>query len=291
MKTFTVLGGDYRSTATAKQLSDMGFIVKVYALGSASETAENMQYPKSLQEAIHDADYILLPLPCSSGNGLLNTPLSDEAISLLYLAEQIKKNQHVFGGKMDKSFCAALDTKGIRYDDYAEREEFSVLNAIPTAEGAIEIALREMPCTLNGLQVLVTGFGRIAKVLAHMLQGMGAKVTVAARKPADLAWMKAYGYHGIHIQDIKNDISHYGVIFNTIPHTLFDRETLAPVQKDCLIIDLASKPGGVDFTSAQNLGVAVIWALSLPGKCAPLTAGRIVGDTVLNILRESEVKA
>lgn len=291
MKTFTVLGGDYRSTATATQLSELGFTVKCYALGPAPEVAEDILYPKSLQEALEGADYILLPLPCSSGDGLLNTPLSDESISLLDLAGLIRENQRVFGGKMDKVFCAALEEKGIRHDDYAQREEFSVLNAIPTAEGAIEIALRELPNTLNGSRVLITGFGRIAKVLAYMLRGMGARVTVAARKHTDLAWMKAYGYDAVHIQDMKNELSRCGVIFNTVPYKLFDREALHLLQKDCLLIDLASKPGGVDFESAGHLGLTVIWALSLPGKCAPLTAGRIVGDTVLNIISESEVKA
>ena len=61
---------------------------------------------------------------------------------------------------------------------------------------------------------------------------------------------------------------------------------LRQLREDCLIIDLASKPGGVDFESAKRLGRNVIWALSLPGKTAPLTAGNIIRDTINNILNE-----
>ena len=57
--------------------------------------------------------------------------------------------------------------------------------------------------------------------------------------------------------------------------------------KDTLIIDLASKPGGVDMDAARDLGVKVIWALGLPGKVAPVTAGNIIKETICNIFSES----
>ena len=291
MKTFLVLGGDSRSTATAQQLSALGFTVRCYACHTPDETTDAVLYSKSLQEALIGADYILLPLPCSIGEGLLNAPFSEEKIHLLELAEQLTPTQLVFAGKTDKIFSAALDMHGISHFDYAEREEFTVLNAIPTAEGALEITLREMPSTINGSTVLITGFGRIAKILAHMLQGLGAKVTVAARKHSDLAWMKAYGYKTLSIHNLKEHVKHFDVIYNTVPHMIFDREILSLVNKNALLIDLASRPGGFNFESAEKLGLSCIHALSLPGKVAPLTAGRIIGDTVLNILQEWEVKA
>lgn len=43
---------------------------------------------------------------------------------------------------------------------------------------------------------------------------------------------------------------------------------------------------GVDLEAATQLGVKVIWALSLPGKVAPVTSGRIIRDTIFNILNE-----
>jgi len=289
MKTFTIIGGDLRSTAAALRLTQLGFAVKIFALKPPEESDGHISCCLDLAEALQNADYVLLPLPCSTGNDLLSTPFYEGSLTLSSVIHAISKQQIVFGGKMDSSLTNHLQAQGIRYYDYALREEFAVLNAIATAEGAIEIALRELPCTLNDSQVLITGFGRIAKILAHTLQGFGAKVCVAARKYSDLAWMKAYGYEALHIQDLKHHADRFQVVYNTVPHRLFERELLCRMKKDCLLVDLASKPGGVDFESAEKLGLSVIWALSLPGKCAPTTAGTVICDTVLNILSESEV--
>ena len=38
--------------------------------------------------------------------------------------------------------------------------------------------------------------------------------------------------------------------------------------------------------AAAALGVLVVWALSLPGKVAPVSAGRYIMDTVYHIMEE-----
>lgn len=47
---------------------------------------------------------------------------------------------------------------------------------------------------------------------------------------------------------------------------------------------LSPAPDGVDFEAAAELGVQVIWALSLPGKTAPVSAGKILARTISEIL-------
>ena len=74
------------------------------------------------------------------------------------------------------------------------------------------------------------------------------------------------------------------MIFNTVPERIIKRESLRQLSTECLIIDLASAPGGVDVAAAKELGVPLIWATALPGKCAPESAGIIVGQTVQAIL-------
>jgi dipicolinate synthase subunit A len=102
-----------------------------------------------------------------------------------------------------------------------------------------------MPITLHGSGALVLGYGRIGKVLSNMLAGIGARVTVEARKCEDLSWIASYGYQGIHISELGKAIGQFDVIFNTIPSMVLDRQILRNVKKNALIIDLASKPGGV----------------------------------------------
>ncbi|MFR2331473.1 MAG: hypothetical protein ACLS63_00345 [Flavonifractor plautii] len=64
------------------------------------------------------------------------------------------------------------------------------------------------------------------------------------------------------------------------------RRSWYDLKPGCLVIDLASKPGGVDFDAAARLGVKAFWALSLPGKVAPVTAGKSIKTTIYNILTE-----
>ena len=162
-------------------------------------------------------------------------------------------------------------------------------NSVPTAEGAIKIAIEETPFSLHGSKCLVLGYGRVGKILARMLQGIGANVWVEARKYADLAMIEGHGYEPLSLNEVKNYIDEFDVIFNTDPSLILDETMLRGVRSDTLIIDLASKPGGVDFNAAKLMGIRVIWALSLPGKISPVTSGMIIKDTIMNIINELEV--
>ena len=157
---------------------------------------------------------------------------------------------------------------------------------MPTAEGAIQIALEELPITLHGARALVVGYGRLGRALAPRLSALGARVSVAARKWEDLAWIEAAGYTAEHTGELEGWLCGYDLIVNTVPARVLDAAALAELKPGCLVIDLASKPGGVDFDAAARLGVRAIWALSLPGKVAPVTAGRSIRTVIYNILQE-----
>ena len=163
-------------------------------------------------------------------------------------------------------------------------------NAICTAEGAIAIAMDNTAITLCTAKILVIGFGRIGKVLSHRLRGLGAEVYVSARSHYDRAWTLAYGYKPLDTYKLGGLLSGFDVIINTVPAHVLDENLLREVKKSTLLLDLASKPGGIDFASAAGLGLHVIWALSLPGEAAPITSGAIIRDTIYNILQEEEEK-
>lgn len=150
----------------------------------------------------------------------------------------------------------------------------------------MQIALEEMPITLHGASCLVIGNGRIGKTLSRMLCCMGANVTVSARKNEDFALIYSSGMQSIDTRNLEGKLEKFDLIVNTVPVTILNRALLAQIREDCLIIDLASKPGGMDFDSAQEMGKKVIWALSLPGKVAPYTSAIAIRETIYNILRE-----
>ena len=148
---------------------------------------------------------------------------------------------------------------------------------MPTAEGAIQLAMEELPITLHGARVLVIGYGRLGRVLAD---------AAAARRYADLAWAENCGYGVEHTGQLEGWLCGYDLVVNTVPVRVLREAELADLKPGCLVIDLASKPGGVDFDAAARLGVKAFWALSLPGKVAPVTAGKSIKTTIYNILTE-----
>ncbi len=148
--------------------------------------------------------------------------------------------------------------------------------------------MRELPVTINGARCLVAGYGRIGKVLARMLAALGAKVTVSARKPEDLAWIRLNGMRAVKTAEIRES-GQYDVIFNTVPSVIFDAQTLSLVAEDALVIDLASAPYGVDFEAAKRLNVKTILATGLPGKVAPQTAGIIIKNEIYQMIREEKL--
>ena len=75
---------------------------------------------------------------------------------------------------------------------------------------------------------------------------------------------------------------------NTIPALVLKEKEINCLKKDCLLIDLASSPGGIDIKAAKEKGIKTIWALALPGKVAPLTSAEFIRDTIYNILEKNE---
>lgn len=159
-------------------------------------------------------------------------------------------------------------------------------NTVPTAEGAIQIALEEMPVTLHGSRVLVIGYGRLGRALAPRLAGLGAKVSVAARKYTALAWAEGFGFGTEHTGELKGWLCGYDLIVNTVPALVLGEEELRELHPECVVIDLASLPGGVDYQAASTLGIKAIQALSLPGRVAPATAAIYLRNTICHILNE-----
>lgn len=283
---FWVVGGDLRQVKLAELLQLDGHTVQTYAMELRPEPGDLTG--SDTLKGIDGADCVILPLPSAGEGGVLNAPLSSKKVPLESVFQAMRPGQILCAGKLGPALAEQARERGLLVYDYFDREELAVKNAVPTAEGAIQIAMEELPTTLFGARVLVIGFGRIGKLLAHRLKGLGARVTVSARSYQDLAWIEAYGFCAERTDQLEGWLCSYDLIINTAPAPVLGEALLEDLSPDCLVIDLASRPGGVDFESAAALGIKVIWALSLPGKVAPVTSGRIIRDTVYHILQEAE---
>lgn len=277
--TITVLGGDLRQVYLARMLLDDGKDVVTWGLDQGSA-------PNSVPLNIAlERDILILPLPVCRG-GRLNLPLTDTELRPEQLWPRLRYDQLLLGG-MTKELSSQLMTDlGLTLMDYYDREETQVANAVPTVEGALQLAMGATDRTLLGSRCLVIGYGRIGRLLADRLLALGAEVTVSARKYGDLAWIDAWGCRSVRTNALTGQLNRFDLIFNTAPALILDGARLRETREDCVIIELASAPGGVDLEEAKRLDRQVIQAPGLPGKTAPRSAAAAVRDSIYHILEE-----
>ena len=281
INTFGVIGGDERMKYLAQSIAADGYPVCVCGLeklGTCRGAAEC-----DLPQLAAKSSVILLPLPATKDGLFLNAPYAENEIRLDDDFARFFMHKTVCGGMLQRLTASSSLWREIEPEDYYRREELAVGNAIPTAEGAVGIAIREYPGTINGAKCLITGFGRIGKNLAIILRGMGAEVFCAARKKADLMQMRAFGVQPLTYREISR---RFDLIFNTVPAKVLTSPVLMQQTRDTLIIELASAPGGTDLKRAEELHLHVIDAPSLPGRVSPKTAAEYIKEAVYNILEE-----
>lgn len=278
------VGGDFRHGYMSSALAEHS---DVYTLG-VCPTGGNAVSLDCIEDMDCKADMLVLPMMKSKSRcESLDIPLPQGGeVSCHKLSGVLKKGALVTGGMLSVAQIEYFSALGFEVADYFKREELVIKNCIPTAEGALQIAMNETGITIFGSKVLIIGYGRVAKACANLFKGAGAYCTVAARKSSALAEAENAGLSAVKINDLADRVSYYDIIINTVPAMVIDESVLRNISKDGLIIDLASKPGGVDFTCAKELNRRVVHALSLPGKCAPITAGKIIAETVMDIFHE-----
>lgn len=286
-KVISVVGGDLRIVKLVEMLIEDNYTVYTYGLEYSEELLklDRVEMCPTLDEAVKDAKAVVGPIPLSSDRKNLSMPFSNVKLPIEDFINCLN-GKTLIAGNITEPIRNSLDEKSIVYIDLLKREEFSVLNTISTAEGTIQIAMEETQRTVHSRNVLIMGFGRIGKVLSKMLSGIGAKVYCEARKNEDIAWIKAYGYEPIHLNDLDKHLGKFDIIINTIPFQILDNNRLDLLKKDILIIDLASNPGGVDRRAAKEKNIKLVWALSLPGKVAPVTSAEFIKETLYHALKE-----
>lgn len=283
-----LIGGDLRQAVLAEQLAADGHAISVCAL-------ERHDFPASVsafsspEQCPPDAQAVILPMPVLRDEIHLNAPLANTALSLGPVLDALPAGTLVLAGAVSDLVRRRAERARLHIIDYLKREELAIRNAVPTAEGAIQIAMEELPVTIQGLRVLVIGCGRIGQATASRLSCLGADVTVSARRPADFARIQNACWHALDTRHLSGHLAGFSLVINTVPTLVLGPADLAELPSDCLLLDLASKPGGIDFDAAAALGRRAIWALSLPGKVAPVSAACALRDTIYTILQEEDI--
>ncbi len=282
-KTLGIIGGDKRFLFTAKSFLEEGYRVKLFGFSKLVSDG-GYEICNSIKE-ISDADVVIFPVPPIKPDGTVNAPFSKYPISFDGELVKLLTCKKVFCPMREKVVSVCPEFARICSNDYFKREDFTLLNAYITAEGALQTMLNSFEGSVIDSKILICGFGRIGKCLAKMLKDLKAQVYVSARKAEDFAKISINGYHPLHTEKIK-EVRGFDVVFNTVPALIFTEKLLQNTDLNTLFIDLASLPGGIDKSAALSLDIDVIHPLALPGKTAPKKAGEIIKDTVLKMLEE-----
>ena len=273
LKGISLIGGDKRQQYIGSYFHNKGY--QVYSFSNSA----GFNICCSLEEIIKKSNIIILPIPVTGKPGFINT-CSDIPLLCESLIEKLSPSHILFGGCFPENMITFFELNKICYYDFMKDTKIAYLNSIATAEGAIMEAIKESNINIHNSNILVTGFGKCAKALSSRLNSLNGHITIAARSENDLGCAALYGYKTITIKEIPSNAENFDFIFNTIPTLIIEKETISRLKKECLIIDIASYPGGIDFNEARYQNIKALLKLSLPGRVSPASSGYILSDCI-----------
>ena len=233
------------------------------------DISEEKTFDNNLERDKQNKKIIIGPIPYSTDGKTLYAPFCNKKLDINLL-----KDKKIIAGKIPEEVA---DIKSI---DILKNEYFTIKNTVPTAEGAIAKAIELTDINIDKANIMVLGFGRVGNTLCYKLKNLGANVYAEARKERDLAWIDVFGYNAIPLEKINENICKMDIIFNTIPELILDKSKLILMNEKTLIIDLASKPGGTDFESANKMGIKAILYSGIPGKIASEYEAELIKEVI-----------
>ncbi len=293
-----IVGGDFRIEKLVKMLVKDGFEIYTYCLENLklkdfdkiSNTKVNIRVCNSISELVVNSDIIITSIPLTkdgvyvySEYSNMKVNIADIFTSLENIDDIIESNKTIYTTNISKEILNKFNTveTKVKIVDILKIEEFSVLNSIATAEGTLCVAIQNFEKNLQDSNILILGYGRTGKVIANKFKYLANNVACASKNNDELVWIKANGYTCIELENLKNNIDSYDIIINTIPAVILKKDELERISNETLVIDIASKPGGVDEEYIKEYNINYIQALGIPGKVSPVTSAEIIKNIIL----------
>ncbi|WP_195573263.1 dipicolinate synthase subunit DpsA [Paenibacillus sp. 1001270B_150601_E10] len=281
------LGGDARHLEIIHKLTELDASVTLVGFDQLSNPYHGVQRQSLSQELLRHADALILPAVGTDDDGKVHAIFTSEEITLTeeHIAS-LPSHAIVFTG-MAKPYLSKLCEKHkLKLVELFERDDVAIYNSIPTAEGAIMMAIQHTDITLHGSETIVLGMGRTGFTLARTLLGLGANVRIGVRRDEHFARATEMGFQPFYLRELAQRVTNIDLLFNTIPTMIVTAQVIAQMPNRAVLIDLASKPGGIDFRFAEKRGVKAMLAPGLPGIVAPKSAGRILAQSISQLLLE-----
>lgn len=209
-----------------------------------------------------EVTHLLLDVPSFREDGNLRDGTNPSRI-----LERLPKSITVIGGNLEIPNYSTIDL--------LQQPHYLAQNAAITADCALRLVAPLLEDTFADSPSLIIGWGRIGKCIAKQAKNLGVPVTVAVRKESDYAILRALGYNVLYLHEIPSHLSEFRVLFNTVPSPIL-AESVASKYPDLYKIDLASCTG--------IEGNDVIQAKGLPGRYAPRSSGRLIAESILQLI-------
>ena len=284
-----VLGGGKREIEIIRQLVQYNAIVKLVGYENWKNPIKGVKIEKRSDEIFASADALLLPALGCSHDGRVDSEYTTEDV---YLQEKQMRilPQHciVFTGKANEYVKNACTNHDLTCVELLEQNDLAIYNSIPTAEGAVMLAMQHTDFTIHGSYCVVLGLGRIGFTLARTLHALGAKVMVGIKEEEEIARAHMMSWGAFYLTDLATVICDANIVFNTIPAIVINESVMRCMCDNTIVIDLASSPGGYDKEAAKTCGIKVINAPGLPGIVAPQNAGKAMAKTLIRLLLEHQ---
>ncbi|WP_156289112.1 dipicolinic acid synthetase subunit A [Oceanobacillus salinisoli] len=285
-RTIAVIGGDARYLELIRQLQLMSdTTIILVGFDKLEQGFTGLKQVEFNELELNTLDSIILPITGTDLEGNVDTVFSDQKIKLTKeWFHTLEKSTKVFTGITNDYLVEATKAARISLVPLLDRDDVAIYNSIPTAEGAIMMAIEHTDYTIHSSRVIVTGFGRVGQTVANRFAALGAKVSVSANNIKELARITEMGLTAIPIDKLHEHTDKCDILINTVPALVVNEKAIQHLPPNAIIIDLASKPGGTDFDYAKKRGIQAILTGSLPSIVAPKTAGKILADVIKQIL-------
>lgn len=280
-------GGDARQLEVIRRLTELDATVTIAGFDRLDMPFSGTTKADWSPQLLSQADALLLPAVGTDDDGVIPSVFTDRSLKL---TEQhvaaLPVRSKIYTGMAKpylKELCRDYNRELV---ELFERDDVAIYNSIPTAEGAVMMAIQNTDITIHGSVCMVLGLGRTGMTLARTLQGLGAKIKAGVRREEMFARAEEMGFEPFYMPDLVRQSGDVDLLFNTIPHMIVTAQVIAHLPLRACIIDLASKPGGTDFRFAEKRGIRALLAPGLPGIVAPKTAGRIIANSLVQLILE-----
>lgn len=268
-----VVGGDKREQEIARLAAATGASVRAYGFPWPQAGIAGVTLAPDAAAALRGAQIALFPIPGIAASGALFAPAAPAPIIPdAQMLGGMKAPAHIILGWGDANLKAHAAALGIQLHEYEWDKDLMLLRGPAIVEGLLKIVIENTAITIHKAHVCVVGQGTIGFLLTRTLILLGAQVHVAARNPVQRAAAYAAGATVHTLEELPALAADLDMLFSSVPQRVIGRDVLERLRPDALVVDLAGPPGGVDFHTANELGLKALWARGL-GSRAPITVG------------------